>query len=343
MERKYGVGIIGYGYWGPNLARNFSSSKRYELISIIDTHAFSRKKAKELYPNIQITDSLDEALADPALDLIVIATPVSTHYSLAKKALLSGKHVLVEKPITAESMQAIDLCKLAGKMHLMIAVDHTFLYTPAVLKIKEIIDSGELGNLLYIDSIRANLGLFQHDVDVIWDLAPHDVSIVSYLLNKFPSTIMAMGKAHTPSKLVDVCYLHMEYNEGPIVHVNLNWLAPAKVRQMVIVGTEKMLVFNDLEIIEKIRVYDKGVNFEEMTSDSLNQLKVQYRLGDIKIPQISGKEALAYEIEYLAECLDNSIKPISDGFFGIKICEVLEAADQSLAHNSSKVEVIYSL
>jgi predicted dehydrogenase len=321
------VAIIGYGYWGPRVARNFQSLNGCELSVVCDKNPASLRRAAGAHPGVSLTSDVAEVMSSPNVDVVAVITPVWTHFELAKRALEAGKHVFVEKPFTATSAQAEDLIELAARKNLRIMVDHTFLFTGAVRKIRELIDQGVLGKLYYYDSIRVNLGLFQHDVNVIWDLAPHDLSIMDYLIGSPPEAVVATGQKHL-NGYEDVAYITIYFSNQMIAHLNVNWLSPVKVRTMLLGGEKKMLVWNDLEADEKIRVYDRGVNIEN--GNGLYDLLVSYRSGDMWAPRVDPVEALASETEYFLDCVDKGVTPFNDGVAGLRVVKMLEAAERSL-------------
>jgi len=333
------VGIIGFGYWGPNLARNFSTSQRARLKAICDTRANRLSLAASIYPFIKPYQSPDELVRDPEVDLVAVVTPVSTHYELAKKALLQGKHVLVEKPFTASVAQAEELLELAARKNLKIMVDHTFLFTGAVEKMKELIDSGELGQILFYDSTRVNLGLFQRDVNVVWDLAPHDFSIMTFLLQDTPAAVSAQGVSHYNGDFEDVAYITVYFdNTHLIAHFHVNWLSPVKVRRTIISGNRKMLLWDDVLADEKVKVYDRGVELKIQTSEEKeHEMLISYRIGDVYIPQLDSTEALKKEIEYLLDCLEKGLEPVNNGQAGLMVVKLLEAANKSISHRGQVV------
>ncbi len=330
------IGVIGYGYWGPNIVRNFNSTEGSTVVSICDANPDRLKQAKMAYPNIKLTSEVSELIASPEIYAVAVVTPVFTHFDLAKKALQNGKHVFVEKPFTSSVTQAEELVTLADQKNLKIMVDHTFLFTGAVKKIKQVIDDGTLGNLYYFDSIRVNLGLFQHDVNVIWDLAPHDLSVMDYLIKEKPTALVATGAAHFNHGLEDVAYLTIYFSNNLIAHFNVNWLSPVKVRTTLIGGQKKMLVWNDLEPDEKIKIYDKGIKVEN--GESVHDLLVSYRSGDMWAPKVEQIEALKLEAQHFIDCISNNKTPINDGLAGLRVVKMLETANQSV---KKKGELIY--
>ena len=329
-------GVIGYGYWGPNIVRNICSLDSAKVVAICDRSVPAAKRAKQTHPYIHVTSDCEEVLTSPEIDAVAVITPVWTHYELAKKALLNGKHVFVEKPFTSTSEQAEELIELAEKKNLQIMVDHTFLFTGAVKKIHQLIDDSTLGKLYYYDSTRVNLGLFQHDVNVLWDLAPHDLAIVDYLIGQRPEAIVATGAAHF-NGLTDVAYMTAYFPDNVIAHINVNWLSPVKVRTTLIGGEKKMLVWNDLEADEKIKVYDRGVQMNNR--EGVYDLLVSYRSGDMWAPKIENVEALKAELAYFVGCIKDSVTPFNDGMSGLRVVRMLEAAEESL---KQKGEAVYA-
>ena len=331
-----GIGVIGYGYWGPNIARVFSSMEGSKLVGVCDVNPGALKKASKAYPNVTTTSDCNELLSSSDADAVAIITPVFMHYELAKKALLQGKHVFVEKPFTLTSAQAEELIELAEKKNLVVMVDHTFLYTGAVRKIKQLIDEDFLGDLLYFDSVRVNLGLFQHDINVVWDLAPHDLSVLDYLIEEKPAAVSATGIRHFNAALEDIAYLTIHFPNNLIAHLNVNWLSPVKIRTTLIGGHKKMVVWNDLEADDKIKIYDKGI--EITTKEGVYNLLVSYRWGDMWAPKLDQTEALKLEGEHFLHCIQNGRPPISDALSGLRVVKMLEAANQSLRN---KGEMVY--
>ena len=330
------IGVIGYGYWGPNIVRNFNGLDGSKVVAVSDLNEGSLKKVKKVYPDLKVTTKCDELICAPDVDVIAIVTPVFTHFELAQKALRMGKHILVEKPFTYTTAQAEELIELAEKKNLKIGVDHTFLYTGAVRKIKQLIDDGILGELCYFDSMRINLGLFQHDVNVVWDLAPHDLAIMDYLIKEKPTAVVATGEAHFDRGLEDISYITVYFPNKIIAHVNVNWLSPVKVRTTLIGGLKKMLVWNDLDPDEKIKIYDKGVDVK--TKNGVYELLVSYRSGDMWAPKVNQAEALKLLAESFIECICNGGKLINDGSAGLRVVKMLEAASKSL---KKKGEIVY--
>jgi predicted dehydrogenase len=329
-------GVIGYGYWGPNVARNLDTLEDSKLVAVCDKSPTARKRAQQAYPNLKVTADAAELVQSPEIDAIAVVTPVWTHYELTKAALKNGKHVFVEKPFTSCVKQAEELVNLAEQKNLRIMVDHTFLFTGAVRKIRELVDAGSLGKLYYYDSTRVNLGLFQHDVNVVWDLAPHDLSILDYLIDKRPEAVVATGQTHLNGH-EDVAYITIYFPDKVIAHVNVNWLSPVKVRTTFIGGEKKMVVWNDLEADEKIKVYDKGVHIT--SQQGVYNLLVNYRSGDMWAPRIQQGEALKEEMQYFIECISENKQPFNDGVAGLRVVRMLEAATKSMQKRGELIEV----
>jgi predicted dehydrogenase len=327
-------GVIGYGYWGPNVVRNLQSIAGAEVVSVCDKSSASRKRAHRSYPNIYMSADPSEVMSSPEIDAVAIVTPVWTHFELAKAALENGKHVFVEKPFTSNVTQAEQLIDLALQKNLRIMVDHTFLFTGAVKKIKQLLQEGGLGKLYYYDSTRVNLGLFQHDINVVWDLAPHDLSIMDYLIERSPEALVATGQRHL-NGFEDIAFITLYFPDSIIAHVNVNWLSPVKIRTTLIGGEKKMLVWNDLEADEKVKVYDKGVDITNR--EGLYELLVNYRSGDMWAPQLEQVEALRQELAYFMECIVNHHDPMNDGAAGMRVVKILEAANKSLRKRGALV------
>jgi len=330
------VGIFGYGYWGPNVVRNLHALENCQVVTICDKNPGALKRANRVYPGVHLTTDFSEIMTSPQIDTVAIVTPVWTHFELAKTALLNGKHVFVEKPFTSTPQQAEELIELAERTRLKIMVDHTFLFSGAVRKIRELVDNGTLGNLYYFDSTRVNLGLFQHDVNVIWDLAPHDMSIMDYIIQEKPEAVVATGGTHL-NCLADLAFITVYFPNKVVAHINVNWLSPVKVRTTLIGGEKKMLVWNDLEADEKIKVYDKGVQITN--GQSVYELLVSYRSGDVWAPRVEQAEALKLELEYFMDCIRNDRTPFNDGLAGLRVVKLLEAADQSLKERGKIVRL----
>jgi predicted dehydrogenase len=327
-------GVIGYGYWGPNIVRNLSSLEGARVLTVSDKSPTARKQAQKTYHDIQVTADNSAVMSSPDIDAVAVVTPVWTHFELAKKTLENGKHVFVEKPFTSNVQQAEELINLAQQKNLKIMVDHTFLFTGAVRKIRQLLEEGALGKLYYYDSTRVNLGLFQHDINVIWDLAPHDLSIMDYLINERPEAVVATGQMHL-NGFEDVAFITVYFPEQIIAHINVNWLSPVKVRTTLIGGEKQMLVWNDLEPDEKIKVYDKGVSVTNR--EGLYQLLVSYRSGDMWAPHVEQGEALRLALAYFVDCISNNHTPFNDGAAGLRVVKMLEAANQSLRNRGALV------
>jgi len=328
------LGVLGYGYWGPNIVRNLHGLDGCQVALVCDKSAAALKRLKQAYPDQAVTKDPSELLKSTEIDAVAVVTPVCSHFELAKAALLNGKHVFVEKPFTSTVRQAEELIELAERKNLKIMVDHTFLFTGAVRKMRQLIDEGVLGDLYYYDSTRVNLGLFQHDVSVIWDLAPHDLSIMDFLIQDKPEAVVATGEAHLNGH-VDVAYITVYFPGNTIAHVNVNWLSPVKIRTTLIGGEKKMLVWNDLEADEKIKVYDKGAQMN--SAQGLYELLVSYRSGDMWAPRVEQTEALKVELGYFLDCVARHETPLNDGVAGARVVRILEAADQSLKERGKAV------
>ncbi len=319
------------------MARNVQENPDMELRTICDIDVSSLERVQQRYPNVKCTSDFQDILRDKKIEAVIVATPVSTHYDLAFSALKAGKHVLVEKPITDSVKSAVELLELSEKVKRVLMVDHTYIYSPAVQMLKNIVLSGELGTMLYYDSVRINLGLFQHDINVIWDLAPHDISIMHYLIGKTPSLVSAHGARFMNHDLEGMAYVHLTFDDGLVAHFHVNWLAPVKIRKTIIGGSKKMVVYNDVEPTEKIKVYDKGIDVT--TEESIFKTLIQYRTGDIQIPHFENREALSVEIEHFADCVKNSKFPYTDGYTGLQVVRVLEAAQESIRKEGQPVSL----
>jgi predicted dehydrogenase len=331
-----GIGVIGYGYWGPQIVRNFHNLNETRVLAVCDKDTDVLKQAKQAYADVEVTTDLGSVLTSPHVDAVAVVTPVWTHFELAKAALENGKHVFVEKPFTTTSEQARQLIELAEKKNLRIMVDHTFLFTGAVKKIRQLIDGNELGKLYYYDSTRVNLGLFQHDVNVVWDLAPHDLSIMNHLIKDKPEAIVATGEVHVNSQ-EDVAFITIYFEHNIIAHINVNWLSPVKVRTTLIGGEKKMVVWNDLEADEKVKVYDKGAQITNR--EGIYNLLVSYRSGDMWAPKVEQTEALKAECEYFVDCVKNNTRPFNDGQAGLQVVKMLEAANESIRERGRIVKI----
>jgi len=327
-------GVIGYGYWGPNIVRNLTSIEGSKVIAIGEISPAARQRAQKAYPQIQVTADPMEVISHVDIDAIAIVSPVWTHYELTKSALMNGKHVFVEKPYTSTTAQGEDLINLARQKNLRIMVDHTFLFTGAVQKIRQMVDEDRLGKLYYYDSTRVNLGLFQHDINVLWDLAPHDLSIMDYIIKASPEAVVATGQKHM-SPHEDVAYITLYFPEDAIAHINVNWLSPVKVRTTLIGGEKCMLVWNDLEADEKLKVYDRGVQINNQ--EGVYNLLVHYRSGDMWSPHLEQVEALRQELTYFMDCVSSGKEAFNDGCAGLRVVKMLEAASESLSKKGSLV------
>ena len=328
------LGIVGFGYWGKNLVRNFNNLASCEVKYICENNPVNAKKCSSLYPNINIVDDLNILINDDEVDAVVIATPVDTHYDLAKKALESNKNVLVEKPLTSSFEEAKELVNIANKNEKLLMVDHTFLYTGSVMHLKSLVEKNTLGEIQYFDSTRINLGLFQHDVNVLWDLAPHDISICNHILNLKPKSVQAVGISHTENEIENIAYLTLKYENNIIAHFNCSWVSPVKIRQMLIGGSEKMVVFNDMEPTEKIKIYDTG--YQHQTDEQRNEILVDYRTGDINVPKIKMTEALSLMAEDFINSIENNTTPISNAQLGLDVVEILDAAETSIKNGGKE-------
>lgn len=331
------VAVIGYGYWGPNLVRNFVENPNVDVLMVADAKEENLTRVSRRYPTIQTTTSADTIFENAEVDAVAIATPVHTHYDLALQALQSGKHVLVEKPMASSSEQAQHLIDEAKKRNLILMVDHTFVYTGAVRKIAELVKSGTLGEVLYYDSTRINLGLFQHDVNVIWDLAVHDLSIIEYVLNKEPRAVSATGISHVQGEPENIAYLTIYYDDNLLAHVNVNWLAPVKVRRTLIGGSKQMIVYDALEPIETIKIYDKGIDIK--STEDIYRTLISYRTGDMYSPKIEATEALQLETQHFIDCIENGTIPETDGLAGLRVVKILEAASKSIQNRGGVIEL----
>jgi predicted dehydrogenase len=331
------VAVVGAGYWGPNLIRNFLSLDEVGAVVACDTDDARLVKMRKQFHGIETTTSHDEVINRSDIDIVVIATPVSTHYEIAKAALENGKHVFIEKPMTASVREAEELIELAEKKNLRLFVDHTFIYTGAVRKMKEVITSGRLGEIYYFDSVRVNLGLFQHDVNVIWDLAPHDLSICDYLLDQQPRAVSAIGSCHVGNGLEDIAYLTLEFENNLIAHFHVNWLAPMKIRKTLIGGTKSMIVYDDNETSEKVKIYDKGIDVT--TREGVYDTLVQYRTGDMLSPKLDQTEALAEGTRHFIDCVISNKTPLTDGHAGLNVVRILEASGVSIKNRGRAVEL----
>jgi predicted dehydrogenase len=332
------LGIIGYGYWGPNLLRNFAELPGVTVTALSDLRSSQLDLVSRRYPSIKTTTHFEDIIADKSIDAVAVATPVATHFELGMAVLKSGKHLWLEKPMTETSHQAEMLVEEAEKRSLALFVDHTFVYTGAVRKMGELVKSGDLGKILYYDSTRVNLGLFQRDVNVIADLAVHDFSILDYLLGEHPTAVSASGINHFPGTPENLAYITLFYDSGAIAHSNVSWLAPVKVRQVLLGGSKKMITYNDLEPSEKVKIYDKGVSFTD-DPKQIQEMRVGYRTGDMWAPKLDGNEALGVAAEHFVDCIRTSNPPLTDGKLGLRIVELIEAASSSMGGRGETVHI----
>jgi predicted dehydrogenase len=332
------IGIIGYGYWGPNLVRNFVEMRGAEVAAVADLDTAKLQSLQRRFPAVKVTTDFQDLLTDPAIDAIAVATPVSTHFQLGMAALKAGKHLWLEKPMTETSLQACKLVDEAERRQRVLMVDHTFIYTGAVRKMAEIIRGGDLGQMYYYDSIRVNLGLFQRDVNVISDLGVHDFSILDYLVGEHPVAVSASGINHFPGTPENLAYITLFYDSGIIAHANVSWLAPVKVRQILIGGSKKMITYDDLQPSEKIKVYDKGISFTD-DPEQIYQMRVGYRTGDMWAPQLDTTEALRVAGEHFVDCIEEGRTPETDGQLGLRVVELIEAATSSMRGRGETVYI----
>jgi len=332
----FNVGVVGCGYWGPNLIRNFIQIERSNVLKVVDLNEDRLNHMQSLYPGIKTSNDYTQLINDSEIDIIAVATPVSSHFQIAYDALSSGKHVFVEKPIAASVAETKSLIGMADKMGKKLMVGHTFIYTGAVEKMKEIVDSGELGDIYYISSQRLNLGLFQPDINVLWDLAPHDIAIILFLLNQQPTEVSAIGATHLNPAIEDVAVLSIRFSGNLIAYVQTSWLDPDKVRKMTVVGSKKMMVFDDMQPTEKIRIYDKGVEIPNHY-DTFAEFHYSYKYGDIVIPKLKGSEPLREELRHFLNSIESDEPLLSDGQKGLEVIRILEAADQSLKNGNCPI------
>ena len=336
------IGVIGYGYWGPNLVRNFADQATAQVVMVCDRRPERLAAVARRYAEVRLTPDPAALIGDPGVDAVVIATPVAFHFELAMAALRAGKHVLVEKPIASTSDQAAQLIDEAARRGLVLMVDHTFVYTGAVDKMRQLTQDGDLGDILYYDSVRINLGLFRHDMNVLWDLAVHDLSIMDYVLQDQPVAVSATGIAHVPGERENIAYMTMFFDGPLIAHVHANWLAPVKVRRTLLGGSRRMVVFDDLEASEKIKVYDRGISVDP-SPDTLYQMRIGYRTGDMHAPNLPIREALTTEAAHFVECVMSGARPLTDGEAGWRVVRLLEAASESMTHQGRLVKVAGAL
>jgi predicted dehydrogenase len=332
------VGVIGYGYWGPNLVRNFMVNSGAQVKYLCDRDTIRLEKAQALYPTVKITTKSEDLMEDAEIEAIVIATPVESHYDLAMKALQSGKHVFVEKPISLTSAQASKLIEEAARRKLILLVDHTFVYTSAVRKMRDLTRDPKFGQLRYYDSTRVNLGIFQHDVNVLWDLAVHDLTIMSYIIDADPVAVSATGFSHVKGQPENMAFLTVFFENDLIAHINVNWLSPVKIRRTLVGGSKQMIVYDDVENSEKLKVYDSGINVTE-TPDEIHKLMISYRTGDLWSPKVETSEALQVEVDHFLSCINGEQVPLTGGEEGLKVVRILEAADISMRNRGTPVDL----
>lgn len=335
---KIGVAVVGCGYWGPNLVRNFASCPMTCVVAVCDQDPARLERAGSLCPQAKRMENFSALLDDPAVQAVAIATPVATHAELALAALEAGKHVLVEKPMAASVAEAEEMVRRAEKVGRVLMVDHTFIYSPPVRKMKELVEAGELGDLYYIDSVRINLGLFQHDVNVVWDLAPHDLSILDYLVGRLPRSLSAFGSCHvdTVREIEDVAYLNLDMGGGLLASFHVNWLSPVKIRHFILGGTKKSLVYNDLDPAERIKVYDRGVTVSH-DLETRRGLLINYRTGDVWIPHLDNAEPLQTMVRHFADCILGHKRPLTDGQAGLRVVRILDAAQRSIKAQGGRI------
>jgi predicted dehydrogenase len=344
MRGAITIGVIGCGYWGPNLLRNFAENEAARLRWMCDLDPTRLSRVGRRYPSAETTRDYHQIIRDPHTDAVVIATPVATHFNFAREALEAGKHVLVEKPFTTSVREAEMLVELAERHRLTLMVDHTFVYTGAVRKIKEIVQSDELGDLLYFDSTRINLGVFQHDINVVWDLAPHDLSIMDFIIDRQPEALTATGSCHIEQGIENIAYVTLRFSDPFIAHFHFNWLSPVKIRHTLIAGSRKMVVYNDIEPTEKIRVYDKGVTTNHRSENGTNkevayETLVSYRTGDVWVPKLDQTEALHYVCDEFLSAIRERRRPLTDGLSGLRVVRLLEAAQQSINRGGQLIKI----
>ena len=332
------VAVVGAGYWGPNLIRNFAACPDTKLVAVCDKDPARLRKVLANYPAVEPVEDFQALLARPDVQAVAIATPVSTHASMGLAALRAGKHVLIEKPLAPSVAEAQQLAKCAVEQNLTLMVDHTFVYSGPVRRMKEIIDRGELGDIYFIDSVRINLGLFQHDVNVVWDLAPHDLSILDYLVGRLPRSLSAFGTCHADNKreIEDVAYLNLDFGDGLLASFHVNWLSPVKVRHFIVGGSKKSIVYNDLEPAEKLKVYDRGITVSE-DPEARRGILVGYRTGDVWSPHVEQSEPLQVMVRHFAECIREGKRPLSDGEAGLRVVRILEAAQRSIKAQGGRI------
>jgi predicted dehydrogenase len=330
---KVTVGLIGYGYWGPNLLRNYMENDSANPKWVCDTNQEQLAKASTRYPSVQTTTSVDDVFGDPEVEAVLIATPISTHHALTMRALDAGKHVFVEKPLATSVEECDEMCAAADEAGLVLMVGHTFVYSPPVRAVRKILESGELGDVYFIQCSRVNLGLHQKDVSVVWDLAPHDLSILEYWLGEVPVSVQAMGRSCINNGIPDVAFLNVRYASGVVAELQVSWLSPVKLRRTIVVGSRKMLMYDDTESVEKVKIFDQGVDYKD--PETFGEFQLSYRTGDIYAPRIESREPLCVEADHFLECVRTGARPITDGVAGRSVVAALEAAQRSLDGGAS--------
>lgn len=331
------VGLIGLGYWGPNLARNVMAAEGLELAMLCDLNRDRLARYAGLYPGARTTTNVEELVTSDAVDAVFVATPVSTHGAIAAHALRAGKHVLVEKPLSHSIESGEELVELAQAQGLVLMVDHIFVYSGAVRKIKELVQSGEIGDMYYMDSVRINLGLVQHDVNVVWDLAPHDLSIMDYLVGRLPKSLAAFGAVHTGNGIEDVAHLSLDFGDGLIANFHVNWLSPVKIRHTMIGGSRRSIVYNDLDQSEPVKVYDRGIDVHGSDDQRRHALMIDYRIGDVWSPHVDQTEPLGNMVSHFAECVRESRQPLTSGVEGLRVLKILDAAQRSIKAQGGRI------
>ncbi len=331
------VGVVGCGYWGPNLVRNLNANRKCSKLVCCDLDQSRLDFMRERYPSAETTSSYGDLINNNGLDAVMLATPITTHYELAKQALRSGKHVFIEKPFATSTKQADELISLADKGGLVLMVGHVFEYSPAVVRIRETIAGGELGSVYYLSSTRVNLGIHQKDVSVVWDLAPHDLSMFFYWLGEGPTRVSAMGKAYVQKDIMDVAFISMEFSSGAIGHIQISWLSPSKLRRTTLVGSSKMLIYDDTKVTDKVRIFDKGVDLRD--PETFGEFQLSYRTGGVFSPTLENREPLHEEVDHFLTCITDGTTPISDGVCGRRVVKVIEAVERSL-HNHNHIETL---
>lgn len=331
--------VVGLGYWGPNLARNVAANADLELVALCDSSPERLARVGRVYPAARTFSDLGELLRWRVPELLVVATPVATHHALASAALRAGSHVLLEKPLAASVREGEDLLEQADRLGLRLLVDHTFLFTPAVQEVRRQVSEGALGPLLYVDCVRIALGLFQPDVDVVWDLAPHDLSILEHVIGERPARIRAIGSSHNPRGIADMAHLHLDYADGLRAHVHVSWLSPVKIRRMILAGSRQSLIFDDLEPAEKVKLYDYGVSFDTSDLEARREVLISYRKGDMRAPALASTEALTAEMRHVVAVLRGEAEPIAPGSGGLSVLRLLDAASRSLAQAGQAVAI----